>query len=115
MKVKILKGNTISHNGESYYPEEVIDIGEEEATRLIDLNVVELFESSEIKIPDENRISNQDLKPNENLGKDENLDATVESGENKEKEKIEEENTKINETETPNTKGGRRNEKNSKK
>ncbi|MDD7411289.1 DUF7210 family protein [Fusobacterium gastrosuis] len=49
MKVKVLKGSTITHNGVSYSTDEIFELDEIAANRLIDLKVVEVFETSEIK------------------------------------------------------------------
>lgn len=49
MKVKVLKGSTITHNGVSYSIDEIFELDEIAANRLIDLKVVEVFETSEIK------------------------------------------------------------------
>lgn len=49
MKVKVLKGNTITHNGVSYSTDETFEIDEVAAKRLINLKVIEVFESSEIR------------------------------------------------------------------
>lgn len=49
IKVKVLKNCTITHNGVSYSTDETFELDEVAANRLIDLKVVEVFETSEIK------------------------------------------------------------------
>lgn len=48
MKVKVLKGNIITHNGVSYNHSEIFEIEKIAIQRLLDMKVVELFESSEV-------------------------------------------------------------------
>lgn len=49
IKVKVLKNCTITHNGVSYSTDETFELDEVAANRLIDLKVIEVFETSEIK------------------------------------------------------------------
>lgn len=49
IKVKVLKNCTITHNGVSYSTDETFELDEVAANRLIDLKVVEVFGTSEIK------------------------------------------------------------------
>lgn len=49
IKVKVLKSCTITHNGVSYSTDETFELDKVAANRLIDLKVVEVFETFEIK------------------------------------------------------------------